>query len=82
VLAAVAAIASDCRCCKNETTHCGTCGQCHADRLEQFKKGKHPLAWAAMEAMPTSKHGVREELKQMKIRSEASNSPTCQTCHM
>jgi hydroxylamine dehydrogenase len=140
-----------------------TCGQCHADRLEQFKKGKHALAWAAMEAMPTihyqpmamtegmkgcggchkiglkspeqvaelaksgvrfgnascdschtrhtfsteeakspqacktchmgfdhpqwemyssSKHGVREELKQMKIKSEASNSPTCQTCHM
>jgi len=140
-----------------------TCGQCHADRLEQFKKGKHALAWAAMEAMPTihyqpmamtegmkgcggchkiglksqeqvaelaksgvrfgnascdschtrhtfsieeakapqacktchmgfdhpqwemyssSKHGVREELKQMKIKNEASNSPTCQTCHM
>ena len=30
-----------------------TCGQCQADRLEQFKKGKHALAWAAMEAMPT-----------------------------
>jgi hydroxylamine dehydrogenase len=30
-----------------------TCGQCHADRLEQFKKGKHALAWSAVEAMPT-----------------------------
>ena len=30
-----------------------TCGQCHADRVEQFKRGKHALAWAAMEAMPT-----------------------------
>ncbi len=30
-----------------------TCGHCHGDRLEQFKKGKHALAWAAMEAMPT-----------------------------
>src|SRR5262245_14418399 len=30
-----------------------TCGQCHSDRLEQFKKGKHALGWAAMEAMPT-----------------------------
>src|SRR5262245_19731378 len=29
-----------------------TCGQCHSDRLEQFKKGKHALGWAAMEAMP------------------------------
>ncbi len=140
-----------------------TCGQCHADRLEQFKKGKHALAWAAMEAMPTihyqpmamtegmkgcggchkiglksseqvqtlvksgirfgsascdschtrhtfsveeakspqacetchmgfdhpqwemystSKHGVREELKQIKVQNDASAAPTCQTCHM
>jgi hypothetical protein len=30
-----------------------TCGQCNVDRVEQFKKGKHAIAWAAMEAMPT-----------------------------
>jgi hydroxylamine dehydrogenase len=30
-----------------------TCGQCHAERVEQFKAGKHALAWAAMKAMPT-----------------------------
>ena len=30
-----------------------TCGKCHADRVNQFKSGKHALAWAAMEAMPT-----------------------------
>jgi len=140
-----------------------TCGQCHEDRVTQFKKGKHAIAWAAMEAMPTihyqpmsmtegmkgcggchkigvkspeqiatlarsgvrfgnascdschtrhtfsleearspqacktchmgfdhpqwemyssSKHGVREELKQMKVQSDASAAPTCQTCHM
>jgi hydroxylamine dehydrogenase len=140
-----------------------TCGQCHSDRVEQFKKGKHALAWAAMEAMPTihyqpmamtegmkgcggchkiglkspeqiaslaktgvrfgnascdschtrhtfsldeakspqacrtchmgfdhpqwemyssSKHGVREELKQLKIQNSESAAPTCQTCHM
>lgn len=140
-----------------------TCGQCHADRVAQYKKGKHALAWAAMEAMPTihyqpavltegmkgcggchkiglkseeqiatlkkqgerfgstgcdschtrhtfslaeakspqacktchmgfdhpqwemydsSKHGVREELKQMKIQNAESVAPTCQTCHM
>ncbi len=140
-----------------------TCGQCHSDRLAQFKKGKHALAWAAMEAMPTihyqpmsmtegmkgcggchkiglkspeqvaelgksgvrfgnascdschtrhtfsieeakspqacktchmgfdhpqwemyssSKHGVREELKQMQFKNDASSAPTCQTCHM
>ncbi len=140
-----------------------TCAACHETQVAQFKKGKHSMAWAAMEAMPTihwqpmaltegmkgcgachkigvkspeqiatmekegshygiascdachtrhtfslaearspqacetchmgfdhpqwemyssSKHGVRSELKQMKIQSEASAAPTCQTCHM
>ena len=30
-----------------------TCGQCHETQVAQFKKGKHSMAWAAMEAMPT-----------------------------
>ncbi len=30
-----------------------TCANCHAEKVEQFKKGKHALAWAAMKAMPT-----------------------------
>lgn len=29
-----------------------TCAACHEERVEQFKKGKHALAWAAMKAMP------------------------------
>jgi hydroxylamine dehydrogenase len=140
-----------------------TCAQCHEIQVAQFKKGKHAMAWAAMEAMPTihwqpmaqtegmkgcggchklglktpeqiaalekagnrfgvascdachtrhtfsvaearqpqacqtchmgfdhpqwemyssSKHGVRNDLKQLKIQSESSAAPTCQTCHM
>lgn len=31
-----------------------TCGMCHAERVAQFKKGKHAAAWAAMKAMPTT----------------------------
>jgi len=31
-----------------------TCGTCHAERLQQFKAGKHAAAWAAMKAMPTA----------------------------
>lgn len=31
-----------------------TCSTCHAKRVEQFKKGKHSFAWAAMKAMPTT----------------------------
>ncbi len=30
-----------------------TCRQCHATQVEQFGKGKHAAAWAAMKAMPT-----------------------------
>jgi hydroxylamine dehydrogenase len=29
------------------------CGECHLDRVEQFNKGKHSLAWMSMNAMPT-----------------------------
>lgn len=31
-----------------------TCQQCHDQQAEQFKKGKHAVAWAAMKAMPTA----------------------------
>jgi len=30
-----------------------TCEACHAERVAQFKKGKHALAWVSMNAMPT-----------------------------
>lgn len=31
-----------------------TCADCHDERVEQFKAGKHALAWAVMKAMPTA----------------------------
>jgi len=31
-----------------------TCGQCHAERVAQYKRGKHAFAWAAFKAMPTT----------------------------
>jgi len=31
-----------------------TCANCHEQKVEQFKKGKHAFAWAAMKAMPTT----------------------------
>ena len=34
------------------------------------------------EMYSSSKHGVREELKQLKIQNSESAAPTCQTCHM
>jgi hydroxylamine dehydrogenase len=140
-----------------------TCATCHQTQVEQYKKGKHSLAWAAMKAMPTihwqpmamiegekgcggchkiglktpeeitqlkqggsefgaaacdschtrhtfsvaearqpqaceschmgfdhpqwemyssSKHGVRHELKDLKVLPADAAAPTCQTCHM
>ncbi len=140
-----------------------TCASCHQTQVEQFKKGKHSMAWAAMKAMPTihwqpmamiegekgcggchkiglktpaeiadlkqhgsefgaaacdschtrhtfsadearqpqaceschmgfdhpqwemyssSKHGVRHELKDLKVLPANAAAPTCQTCHM
>ncbi len=37
-----------------ETVTADTCGACHGDRLEEFAKGKHAMAWAAVNAMPTT----------------------------
>lgn len=31
-----------------------TCAECHPDRFEQFRAGKHSLAWVAMNALPTT----------------------------
>lgn len=140
-----------------------TCATCHSTQVEQYKKGKHALAWATMKAMPTihwqpmamiegekgcggchtiglktsaeiaalrqhgseygaaacdschtrhtfsaeearqpqaceschmgfdhpqwemyssSKHGVRHELKDLKVLPVDAAAPTCQTCHM
>ncbi len=140
-----------------------TCATCHQTQVEQYKKGKHSIAWAAMLAMPTihwqpmamvegekgcggchkigmkspeqlaeqgrlendfgsaacdschtrhtfsvaeakqpqaceschmgfdhpqwemyssSKHGVRNSLKQIGVLPSGAAAPTCQTCHM
>lgn len=36
------------------TVTAATCGECHSDQFDQFSRGKHSIAWAAMEAMPTT----------------------------
>jgi len=33
-----------------------TCADCHEEKVEEFKKGKHAYAWAAMKAMPMVSH--------------------------
>jgi len=39
---------------KLRTITAETCAKCHEEPFEQFSKGKHALAWAAVEAMPTT----------------------------
>jgi hypothetical protein len=33
-----------------------TCGKCHAERVAQYKAGKHSLAWSAMKSIPMLQH--------------------------
>ncbi|MFQ6034149.1 MAG: multiheme c-type cytochrome [Candidatus Bipolaricaulia bacterium] len=37
-----------------------TCATCHPGRVEQFKAGKHALAWTAMNAMPATHYQPME----------------------
>jgi hypothetical protein len=37
------------------------CAECHTDQVDQFSRGKHAFAWAAMKAMPTT-HALPMEL--------------------
>jgi hydroxylamine dehydrogenase len=49
-----------------------TCAKCHAERVAQFKKGKHALGWAAMNALPIA-HMTPAEL--------AGGNKGCGGCH-
>ena len=37
-----------------KTVTARTCARCHEEKFEQFSRGKHALAWTAVEAMPTT----------------------------
>ena len=43
-----------------------TCALCHGSRVQQFTKGKHAKAWAAMNAMPTAHWQPMELMEGMK----------------
>ncbi|MBU1652378.1 cytochrome C [bacterium] len=43
-----------------------TCANCHSDQVEQFSRGKHAAAWAAIEAMPTIHWQPMEMISGMK----------------
>ncbi len=43
-----------------------TCKNCHPSQVEQFSKGKHAFAWAAMKAMPTFHYQPMAQTEGMK----------------
>ncbi len=49
-----------------KTVTAKTCQMCHADQVEQFSRGKHAFAWAAMKAMPTTHFKPMELIDGMK----------------
>ena len=50
-----------------ETVTADTCGgECHQERVDEFSRGKHALAWAAMKAMPTTHWKPMELIDGMK----------------
>jgi hydroxylamine dehydrogenase len=68
-----------------------TCDACHTRHTFSVKEARQPQACATChmgfdhpqwEMYSTSKHGVRNQLKQMNILPATAAAPTCQTCHM
>jgi nitrate/TMAO reductase-like tetraheme cytochrome c subunit len=68
-----------------------SCDDCHTRHTFSVEEARSPQACETChmgfdhpqwEMYSSSKHGVRNQLRQLRIQSEASAAPTCQTCHM
>lgn len=68
-----------------------SCDACHTRHTFSVAEARSPQACESChmgfdhpqwEMYSSSKHGVRNELKQLNIQSQDSVAPTCQTCHM
>jgi hydroxylamine dehydrogenase len=68
-----------------------SCDSCHTRHTFSVEEAKSPQACETChmgfdhpqwEMYSSSKHGVREDLKQRGILKEGAAAPTCQTCHM
>src|SRR5512146_1246211 len=65
-----------------------TCKPCHGKQVEQFSKGKHAVAWVAMEAMPKTAaqpHQIMEGMKGCggchRIGYQGGKCDSCHTRH-
>ncbi len=60
-----------------------TCKPCHARQVEQFKAGKHSLAWTAMTAMPFTARQPREVIEKgcAGCHRVGYDGGRCDSCH-
>jgi len=67
------------------------CDSCHTRHIFSVEEARQPQACeschmgfdhAQWEMYSSSKHGVRHELKNLKVLPADAAAPTCQTCHM
>lgn len=67
------------------------CDSCHTRHTFSVAEARQPQACQTChmgfdhpqwEMYTSSKHGVRNELKQLKVLEPSTPAPTCQTCHM
>ena len=60
-----------------------TCKPCHAKQVEQFKAGKHSLAWAAMTAMPFTARQPKEVIDKgcAGCHRVGYDGGRCDSCH-
>lgn len=67
------------------------CDSCHTRHTFSVEEAKQPQACESChmgfdhpqwEMYSSSKHGVRNELKNLKVLPANASAPTCQTCHM
>ena len=63
-----------------------TCRPCHAKQVEQFKAGKHSLAWAAMTAIPFTARQPKEVIEKgcagcHRVGYEGGKCDSCHTRH-
>lgn len=76
----------------NKSAHgVSSCDTCHTRHLFSVAEARSPQACQTChmgmdhpqwEMFSTAKHGVRSNLKQLKILPESAAAPTCQFCHM
>ncbi len=68
-----------------------SCDACHTRHTFSAEEARQPQACETChmgfdhpqwEMYSSSKHGVRHEMKQLKVQGETTAAPTCQTCHM